>query len=165
MDIVSHALIGAAISSATHQTAATTRWLILYSAFPDLVQIPLYVLIGFKKKRLLCIPKDSDWHNAPISDTQRKILYDFPHSLIFVFLVGLPFATFLRLPLIVLAGYGIHILIDTLTHSGEWSIKPFYPLGKRISGFTNAWGWPWKYLIASWTILGALAILLNISRL
>ena len=37
--------------------------------------------------------------------------------------------------------YAFHILLDILSHTGEWSIEPFFPVGPAIHGIWDAAEW------------------------
>jgi hypothetical protein len=37
--------------------------------------------------------------------------------------------------------YAFHILMDLLSHTGQWSIEPLYPLGPPVHGIWDPVGW------------------------
>jgi hypothetical protein len=37
--------------------------------------------------------------------------------------------------------YAFHILMDILSHTGQWSIEPFFPVGPVIHGVWNPVEW------------------------
>ena len=37
--------------------------------------------------------------------------------------------------------YAFHILMDILSHTGQWSIEPFFPIGPVIHGLWNPIEW------------------------
>lgn len=158
MDILSHILIGKIISfnlSATDQI-----WAMLFSFLPDLGHIPFYLLLGHKNKRLFWFPKNSDWLGSRASHPVLTAIWHIQHSFFFLFLIILPAVIFFKIPIIAFLAYGLHLLIDIPTHTGEWSIKPFYPFDFKISGITDAWTWPVWGFILSWIILGIIILFL-----
>lgn len=58
--------------------------------------------------------------------------YKLPHSLWFLILIQNS-----RVRKI----YAFHILMDLLSHTGEWSIEPFFPVGPAIHGIWDPVGW------------------------
>lgn len=58
--------------------------------------------------------------------------YKAPHSLWFIFLIQNS-----RLRSI----YAFHILMDILSHTGEWSIEPLFPFSFKIHGIWNPVEW------------------------
>jgi hypothetical protein len=58
--------------------------------------------------------------------------YKLPHSLWFLILIQN--SNFRKI-------YTFHILMDLLSHTGEWSIEPFFPIGPAIHGIWDPVGW------------------------
>ena len=158
MDPLSHALIGK-ILSAKKNSKKDIFWVILFSIIADLPSIPLYFYLGYLNNRFLWIADNSDWNGFRGPHPFLNMLSDIPHSIFFAFLIILPLILYFKLPKMAFFAYLLHILIDLLTHKGEWAIKIFYPLNYTINGFTNAWAWPLLFLIISWLILLSLAII------
>jgi hypothetical protein len=52
------------------------------------------------------------------------ILYKIPHSFLSVLFVPKEYRRV----------YAFHILLDILSHTGEWSIEPFFPCSVKIHG-------------------------------
>jgi hypothetical protein len=61
-----------------------------------------------------------------------SVLYKVPHSLLFLILIQNSRARKI---------YALHILLDILSHTGPWSIEPFWPLGGPVSGIGDAIVW------------------------
>lgn len=161
MDIVSHILIGKIVSFFNRKTKKADIFAMLFSFLPDLTQIPFYIYLGFENMRPFLFPYNSDWNGGKIFHPFLTILWEIPHSFFFLFLIILPIVIFLKLPKIAFFAYFFHLLIDILTHSGEWAIKPFYPSSLIIDGFTNGWAWSTSWLFSSWLILSLIVILLS----
>ena len=90
----------------------------LWSVAPD---IPMMLLLA---------PTCVSW-NIQKDWTLYSILYKLPHSLWVLFLV----------PRVHRKVYAFHILCDILSHTGEWSIQPFYPLPLKIQGVWDPVQW------------------------
>lgn len=58
--------------------------------------------------------------------------YKFPHSLWFIILIRN--SRFRKI-------YAFHILMDMLSHTGEWSIEPMFPFGPAIHGIWDPVEW------------------------
>jgi hypothetical protein len=58
--------------------------------------------------------------------------YRLPHSLWFLFLIRNSRARKI---------YAFHILMDILSHTGQWSIEPLFPMGPAIHGIWDAGEW------------------------
>jgi hypothetical protein len=159
MDIVSHVLIGKLIANVTGVTPRDTNYIMLFSFLPDLTQIPLYLYLGYLKHRPFWIPCNSDWDNMRGQAKMFSMVWEIPHSILFVGFILLPLILILHLPLYLLLIYLAHIIIDLATHEGEWAIKPLYPMQITIHGRSNAWSWPFKKILFSWVVLVALIIL------
>ena len=61
-----------------------------------------------------------------------SVLYKVPHSLFFLILIQNSKARKI---------YALHILMDVLTHKGQWSIEPLWPFGGPVSGIGDAAVW------------------------
>ena len=161
MDTLSHSLIGKIIST-PENNKRNIFWIIFFSILTDLFLIPVYIYLGYINNRFLWIGYNSDWDGLRISHPFIVLLNDIPHSLIFAFLIILPIILLFKLPKLAFFAYLFHILIDIPTHTGEWSIRIFYPLSDySIKGLTDAWEWPIKYMAISWLILAILIIALK----
>ncbi len=60
-----------------------------------------------------------------------SVLYKFPHSLFCLFYVPKKYREI----------YALHILLDILSHTGEWSIQPFFPSEVSIHGVWDPINW------------------------
>lgn len=60
-----------------------------------------------------------------------SLLYRIPHSLLSVVFVPREYRRI----------YAFHIFLDILSHTGEWSIQPFYPCKLRIHGIWDPIDW------------------------
>ena len=155
MDIISHLLIGRALAELGNYSPSQIAAITLFAALPDAPQLPLYVYVGFKHKRFLDIPKNSDWlrEHFRFRHPFWSALWEVPHSLWFLMLIITPLVIYFKLPLMAAAAYASHLLVDIFTHAGEWAVKPFYPFKKKIHGLTNGWAWHLPGMFASWAIL------------
>lgn len=63
--------------------------------------------------------------------TLYQILYKVPHSFVALFYVPSRFRTI----------YALHILTDILSHTGQWSIQPFFPCELTIHGIWDPVEW------------------------
>jgi len=160
MDIVSHALIGSLIASKTHNPKVVF-WSTIFSVLPDIPQIPQYFFVGFLGRRKFWIPKSQDWKGVTAKYPGWAAQYFIPHSFFILPIIGLVIWLF-KLPLLALVAYALHIIIDIFTHTGEWSVKPFYPFKYKVSGLTNAWLWLPQYWVLSWIILSAAMVIFKI---
>ena len=61
-----------------------------------------------------------------------SVLYKVPHSLFFLILIQNSRARKI---------YALHILLDILSHTGQWSIEPLWPLLGPVSGIGDAIVW------------------------
>lgn len=70
------------------------------------------------------------WKNMKNTNTY-KILYKLPHSF---FIIAFVPKKYRRI-------YAMHILIDILSHTGEWSIQPLFPCELTIHGIWDPIQW------------------------
>jgi len=152
MDILSHILIGRIISF--NQIKKAQIFAMVFSFLPDLGQIPFYLVLGYENARPFLFPYNSDWIGARATHPILTAMWDIPHSLFFLLLIILPVIIFFKIPKIAFFAYGLHLLIDIPTHTGEWAIKPLYPLNFTMPGITDAWAWPVFAMLLTWIILG-----------
>jgi len=162
MDFVSHALMGRVLASSPTTSKRDLWVIILFSVMPDIPHIANYLYLGYIKKRPLWIPHNSDWAGFRTLHPIGSALWEIPHSVIFLVLIIVPIVLILKLPKLALVAYSLHLLVDIATHTGEWSLKLFYPFDYTIEGFTDAWAWRLPYLIISWAALAILIIILKI---
>lgn len=160
MDIVSHALIGTVIAAKKH-SRKLTYVAAFFSFLPDLTQIPLYLIVGKFADRWLWIPQNIDWIGFRELHPLWSMLWEIPHSFFFLLLIIVPIVFWFKIPKIAIAAYGLHIIIDLFSHSGEWAVKPFYPLSFSVSGFTDAWAWHWQSMLVSWLILIVASVIIS----
>ena len=163
MDILSHILIGRIISS--NQIKKAQIFTMVFSFLPDLGQIPFYLVLGYENARPFLFPYNSDWIGTRSLHPVLTAMWDIPHSFFFLFLIILPVITYFKIPKISFFAYGLHLLIDIPTHTGEWMIRPFYPFNFAIPGITDAWAWPVWAFILSWTILGIIIFSLKFLKI
>lgn len=159
MDIVSHALVGRMFVSgeAGRKDIATVT---VAGALPDLFQIPLYLLVGNLYNRPFNLPQNEDWVGIREQHPEWYLWWDVPHSLLFLILIIIPLVYYFKLNKLAIAAYFSHIFLDAFTHTGEYSLKPFFPLDLTIEGFVDAWMWPFHYFFVIWGLLaGAIFIL------
>lgn len=154
MDIISHALIGKILCYFDKKARGTKQlWTILFSVMPDFVLIPFYIILGKEYSRFLWIAQNQDWDGASLTHSFLTSLYNSTHSLFFCLLIILPIVFIFKLPTSAFWVYLSHIFIDIFTHTGEWTIKIFWPLNFYTNGFSDAWAWPiWKMALC-WTFL------------
>jgi membrane-bound metal-dependent hydrolase YbcI (DUF457 family) len=161
MDFVSHILSGVAIAQCEKPHKRKAKWIITFAAFvPDIPVAVVYVLLGHSLNRPWWIPYNSDWIGIRESHLVWSALWEIPHSFLFLALVIVPIVWYFRLPLLAIVAYVSHLILDLFTHTGEWAIKPFYPISWKVEGFTDAWAWPVLYMALSW--FGLLAIIVTI---
>lgn len=152
MDIVSHLLIGRALAELGNYSPSQVAAITLFAALPDAPQVPLYLYVGYKHKRFMDIPKNSDWLREHFRSRHPSwaALWEVPHSLWFLLFIVTPLVVYFKLPLMAAVAYGLHLAADIFSHKGEWAVKPLYPLKFKAHGYTN--GWAWTFL--AWRFLG-----------
>lgn len=159
VDFISHALIGGIISIFAKLNKKETWIVVFFSFLPDIIHSILYFYVGFLSGRPFFIPQTGDWVGFRESSPIAVLLNDVPHSIFFLLLVIVPLVLYFKLPKMAIAGYFSHIVFDLVSHTGEWSLRPFYPFSLAVSGFSDVWTWPvfslsilWIYIMLS-TIL------------
>ena len=80
---------------------------------------------------MLMVPWVSSWSLAQ-DWWVYSVVYKVPHSFLFLILIQNSRAR---------AMYGLHILLDILSHAGRWSVEPLWPFGPAVSGLGNAVAW------------------------
>jgi membrane-bound metal-dependent hydrolase YbcI (DUF457 family) len=160
MDIISHLLIGNAISLPCSNKKCRF-WVIFFSILPDISQIPFYIFLGYINKRLFFFPLNSDWVGAKIAHPVFSALWEIPHSIFFALLIILPVILIFKIPKLAFASYLVHIFLDFFTHTGEWTLKPFYPLNYTLQGFTDAWAWSLPILLFSWAVIIIITLIIT----
>jgi len=159
MDAGSHILMGCIIATQTGSgiTAFSGVTIGLASILPDLYFIPMAVKLGREHKRKFWIPHSRDWNDCHTKyPCWTAVSWDAPYSI---------FATILACTIIALiphplswawaVGYGLHVIVDYFTHSGEWANMPFFPLSRwKVPGLVSAWDWGLSNTILSWAVLG-----------
>lgn len=159
MDIVSHFLIGWLIGEAANASLRDTAIIAFFGFLPDLFQIPIYIYVGKRNRRRFHYPHHKDWVGARKAHPYLMNLWEIPHSAVFMLLI-VALALALNLPYLAIVAYASHIFIDLFTHTGEWSVMPFYPVKAKFEGFTDAWSWSVKWMVASWLTLITLILIL-----
>ena len=160
MDIVSHALIGRAL--VTSKSKKFDTYLVTaFGALPDLFQIPLYIFVGYLHARPFYYPLTSDWQGVRNAYPLWAALWEIPHSFFFLLLVVAPLVLLLNLNKLAILAYALHLFVDLFTHTGEWAVKPLYPLPFLFHGFTDAWAWDVIYYPVSWAVLIVMIVVLE----
>lgn len=160
MDIVSHAIIGRAVVT-PKSTRKEASIIVFFAILPDIFQIPTYIFLGYVNNRFLFFPHNDDWIGFRDAYPHWSQLWEIPHSLFFLIAIIWPVMVWLKLPKVVMLAYFLHIFVDIFTHTGEWAVKPFYPLNFTIEGFTDAWAWHFYFYPISWVLLGVVVIILD----
>lgn len=165
MDVVSHVLVGKLFQVSSRPASWKHKLIVISFAFlPDLPVVFVYLLLGHEKGRAFWIAHNADWIGIRAAHPVWSAMWEVPHSLFFVLLVIVPLVFCFRWPKIAIASYLSHIVLDVFTHTGEWRVKPLYPLSYMFDGFTDAWTWPLTYMALSWMALLALILAVNASR-
>jgi hypothetical protein len=167
MDIVSHLLVGRALAELGNYSPPQVAAITLFAALPDVPQAPLYLYVGYKHKRFLDIPKNSDWLREHFRSRHPfwAALWEVPHSLWFLLFIVTPLVVYFKLPLMAAVAYGSHLAADIFSHKGEWAVKPFYPFKFKAHGYTNGWAWNIFSMAVSWAILLLIIYCLHVLRL
>jgi hypothetical protein len=164
MDIVSHALLGRVL--VTSRDRKPDIYLVtLFGALPDLFQFPLYLFVGYLHQRPFFYPLTSDWTGIREAYPLWSALWEIPHSFLFVLLVVAPLVLYFKGNKLLIAAYALHLFVDLFTHSGEWAMKPLYPLPFMVHGFTDAWAWNAYWYPVSWALLIGAIVLIERYRL
>jgi len=159
MDFISHILIGRALAVSPKNSKRDIIWITLFAFLADIPQIPLHFWLGYMKNRPFWFPYTIDWMGFRALHPYLSMFWEIPHSTLFLILIILPIVLVFKLPKMALIAYFSHIFIDVFTHTGEWSMKPFYPINYTIGGFTDAWAWSIYGLIVSWIVLIAFILI------
>lgn len=152
MDFVSHALVGALLLGRGRQPRREQALVVGAAVVPDLPCVPVYLLVGHDRGRPLWIPRHDDWDGVRAAHPGWSALWEVPHSVLFLAAVVVPLVLLLRLPRLVVAAYASHLAIDLFSHTGEWAVRPLYPWGPAVSGFTDGWRWPVAGMAAAWAV-------------
>lgn len=152
MDVVSHAIIGGMLVD-SRKGKRLLGWAAFFSVLPDIFQIPIYLFLGYVNHRPFFFPLNSDWEGVRSQYPALMLWWEIPHSLLFWVLVIAPLVYFLKLPIVALWAYFFHLFVDLFTHTGEWGVKPFFPLSFQVDGFTDAWAWNFYYFPIAWAVL------------
>lgn len=162
MDIISHALLGHLIgihANKRNKIAAT-----IFAAAPDFFQIPLYGIVGYFGNKPYLIPENGDWIGFRTSHPIFSLLWEIPHGLWMLILVGI-IARKLNLHIwLMIAAYGSHLATDMYTHTGEWAMKPFWPIQITVSGVNDMWAWEFGHFAISWLVLVSPILLINAAK-
>jgi len=128
MDVLTHILLGILLGAIA---GGDYWWWILFSIAPDIPQIFLYLLLGYRNKRKFLFPKAIDWDE--FSNSKWSALFFLPHTVYAWALASLIFG-----PIASIA-YGVHLLVDWPSHTGEWELRPFYPASQSLPGLFDGW--------------------------
>lgn len=129
MDIVAHALWTAALGAAARKRVERSidlRWAVAWGIAPDVVVflVPACVRIGrwLSGASHTLLPDGSgprfDWVWG---------LYNFTHSAVVCAACFATVCVVLRRPVLSMLGWGLHILIDVLTHDGIFAVHFLWP--------------------------------------
>ncbi|MBT4539373.1 hypothetical protein HOC32_03755 [Candidatus Woesearchaeota archaeon] len=154
MDIFSHVLwsiiLGKIINIKT-KLKVNLKWIGFLGAFPDIFAFTLLFVVS--------IFTGSTFHPQDHGATQfhwlfkvTELLYSLSHSLVIFAIVIISIYIIKRKVLYVLLGWGLHIILDILTHTKEFFPTPFlYPLSNfLINGITWRQNW---FLITNYIVL------------
>ena len=161
MDFISHVLIGRILAFYKDYSRKSIALIILFSIMADIPQIFLYAYLGYLKLRLLWIPLNVDWVGFRDASWAVTFLWEIPHSFIFLFVVVLPIVIYFKLPRIAFVAYFSHLFLDLFTHTGEWAVKPLFPLGYTFPGFADVWAWSVYSLMFLWLTLTLVILILQ----
>lgn len=161
MDIVSHAIVGRMLVTKKKNKPSDFWLIVLFAALPDLFQIPLYLYLGYINHRPFFWPYNSDWIGFRASNSGWLLWWDIPHSLLTLLFIVLPLVSLLKINKLVLFSYFSHIFLDLFTHTGEWGVKPLFPLQFMVNGFTDAWAWNPLYYPVVWLALWILVLVVE----
>lgn len=154
MDVGSHFLCGVALAVGIPEATLLQRGAIVAgSVVPDLLTLPLYVVLANKIKRPINQLTIENWDSFGQEWPWLTWSYFLTHST--VFLVPLVVAgTFWPVFMFLALGWFVHQLYDWPTHKGIWRIKPLYPLSSYPWPWplTDAWVWPLRKMATSWVI-------------
>ncbi|MEM7243862.1 MAG: metal-dependent hydrolase [Acidobacteriota bacterium] len=153
MDCASHAFIGAGVGELGRRHWSRRQvvgWCAFFGILPDVLSNWfLYPYLGWLKGRDWLIPRNEDWIGFRESNPWLSATWEATHSLVFVAVVILPVVRYFRLPRACSLAYLSHVLADIVTHSGEWSATPLWPLPWRVEGWADAWRWDSPALLLS----------------
>ncbi|MDC0055885.1 metal-dependent hydrolase [Deltaproteobacteria bacterium] len=147
VDIISHALIGAIVAQLClwkmDDSSKRKRLVVagaLLAAAPDIANIPLYLHLGALNERFLWIPYHSDWDGHRAAYPMMVVGWEITHSLILAALIGY-FLYRKKYALWPVLCWASHLLVDVLTHTGEWASVPLWPVYLKVEGFNDPWKW------------------------
>lgn len=123
MDILSHGLYGGVAFG--RKNRASFWWSFFFGVMPDLFSFGLFTVGTW-----IGLFEHPDWSSGQHPDPNQipqfvHALYDVTHSLVIFALVFALVWLILRRPLWIMAGWGLHILVDIPTHSSEFFPTPF----------------------------------------
>lgn len=161
MDIVSHAIVGRMLVTPKRNSRKDIFLVVLFAGLPDFFQLPLYLYLGYINHRPFWWPLTSDWIGFRATHPKWILWWDIPHSFFTLLLIIIPLVFILKLNKLIIFAYFSHIFVDLFTHSGEWGVKPFFPIQYMVNGFTDAWAWnPFLYPIC-WLILCIIVVIIE----
>ena len=152
VDVISHAIIGAIVAQfclwKMDDSSKRKKLVVvgaLLAAAPDITNIPLYLHLGAINERFLWIPYHSDWDGYRAEYPMIVMGWEITHSLVVAALVGyiLYRKKYALWPILCWAS---HLFVDVLTHTGEWSSVPLWPVYFKMEGFSD----PWKWAPSAW---------------
>ena len=131
MDVIYHALVGAAIAESTGSPYIQSS--ALFAVLPDLVGAAPFIYY-----KLTARPKEAPhtWlqnvkecvYSNTFTNSIDRIMYGITHSLVFALLVSLLSYLFFPAAWATLSlSYISHIIIDIPTHEGDFATRIFYP--------------------------------------
>lgn len=154
MDVLTHALIGAMIAElALWDKSLPERkrgWIIggVIASAPDLGNLPAHFIFSWQAGDWPWEYLPSHWQGK--SDSLLLTPYWITHSLILSLILFLFFRKQEWRSWPILA-WSSHSVIDILSHTGPWSIRPLWPIPWKLEGMGDPWAWSpawWALCIA-----------------
>jgi membrane-bound metal-dependent hydrolase YbcI (DUF457 family) len=148
MDIISHVLTGAAISSICNCTITESALIILAAVLPDTGEI--FIQLELKKKTGITLTYNTETDDKYVSSNIKITwMYDLFHSLFVwaLILMLLSIAGNNRLNLLVAFSGFLHVVLDLATHGKVWALKLLFPFSNKryiVLGDTIGNWWQWK---------------------
>ena len=159
MDMITHAIIGAIIAELAlwekpSQQRKRGRWIGAFLGIaPDFAAIPAQFVFSWSAGDWPWIYDPAHWVGA--EDSMWLAGYWCTHSLLLPLLVFIYFKH-KNWRTWTLVAWASHAAIDIISHTGAWSMWPFFPLPGQIEGVGDPWSWsPVWWLISVMIALAA----------
>lgn len=158
MDSLFHALVGAFIGECAPKSIKNRRMKGALAAMaPDLMNIPSYLFLGIKTNSTLWYPQpDAFYANPWITEHWTWMMWNLSHSFVFWGLIIMPLLWRSNWTPLFGIAYLSHLLLDLPSHSGIWSVQPFWPYNWLMGGWFDAWAWNLKEIF-TYSILPAVS--------